>query len=147
MDSIPNKIPHVGVGVLIEKDGKVLLMKRINSHGAGTWSSPGGHLEYRETPEDCAVREVMEETNVTVGNLRFRGITNDLFEVEEKHYITIWMQADYLSGEAVIHAENELTEVGWFPWGNLPHPLFLPLRNLLAGNCYLSDLSKLPNRD
>ena len=54
--------PQVGVGVLITKDDLVLLMKRQNSHGDGTWAPPGGHLEYGETPEECAMRETQEET-------------------------------------------------------------------------------------
>lgn len=46
--------PQVGVGVLILRDGKVLLGRRKGSHGAGCWSAPGGHLEFGEVVEDCA---------------------------------------------------------------------------------------------
>ena len=38
--------PRVGIGVMIFKDGKVLLGKRKASHGEGEWASPGGHLDY-----------------------------------------------------------------------------------------------------
>jgi len=131
-----NNFPKVGVGVIIEVDGKVLLIKRSNVHGAGTWSTPGGHLEFGETPEDCAARETEEETNVKIQNVRFRGITNDIFEPEGKHYITIWMGGDYLSGEPRVNAADELREVGWFSWDDLPGQLFLPLVNLLAGKGY-----------
>ncbi len=48
--------PKIGVGVLIIRDGKLLLGRRKGSHGAATWSAPGGHLEYGETPEACARR-------------------------------------------------------------------------------------------
>ncbi len=44
-----NKRPKVGLGVLIFKDGKVLLGKRKGAHGEGTWCPPGGHLEFGET--------------------------------------------------------------------------------------------------
>jgi 8-oxo-dGTP diphosphatase len=60
--------PKVGVGVFIIKDKKILMGKRINSHGEGTWSLPGGHLEFFETFEDCAKREVMEETGLKISN-------------------------------------------------------------------------------
>ena len=48
--------PKVGVGVMVLKDGKVLLTRRKGSHGAGEYSFPGGHLEYMESFEDCARR-------------------------------------------------------------------------------------------
>ncbi len=59
-----NNIPLVGVGVIVIRNGGILLGKRIGSHGAGTWALPGGHLEYAERIEDCAAREVLEETGL-----------------------------------------------------------------------------------
>jgi len=77
------KRPTVGIGVCIIKDGKVLLGKRINSHGEGSWSFPGGHLEMYETWENCAKREVLEETDLKIKNTRFAGVTNDIFLTKE----------------------------------------------------------------
>src|SRR5215469_6073810 len=94
--------PSVGVAVIIRNGDRILLMKRQNSHGAGTWAVPGGHLEYGEAPEECAIREVEEEVGVSIINPTFRTITNDIFEEEGKHYITIWMEGTYVSGEARI---------------------------------------------
>ena len=128
--------PRIGVGVIIIRDDHVLLLKRRNVHGADTWSTPGGHLEFGETPEACAIREAYEETGVTIGEVRFRAITNDIFETEGKHYITIWMEGQYVAGEARVNAAYEMSEVGWFSWDALPQPLFLSLRNLLSGRCY-----------
>ncbi|GHO93030.1 NUDIX domain-containing protein [Reticulibacter mediterranei] len=125
--------PMVGVGVIVTRDDYVLLMKRHGSHGSGTWSMPGGHLEFGESPQECAIRETFEETGITIDNVVFRSITNDVFEKEEKHYITIWVEGAYVSGEAIINSAYEMTEVGWFSWGSLPVPLFLPFRNLLEG--------------
>jgi 8-oxo-dGTP diphosphatase len=94
---------------------------------------PGGHLEFGESPQECAIRETFEETGITIADATFRAITNDVFEQEEKHYITIWMEGRYISGDAIVNATYEMTEVGWFPWDALPAPLFLPFRNLLEG--------------
>ena len=83
--------PKVGIGVFVFKDGKILLGKRRNAHGEGSWSLPGGHLEFNEELEDCAQREVMEEAGIKIKNIRLSTITNDKFEKEGKHYITIFM--------------------------------------------------------
>jgi 8-oxo-dGTP diphosphatase len=133
MQSKTVNTPRVGVGVIIERNGQVLLIKRTNVHGAGTWSTPGGHLEYGESPEECAIREVNEETGLNIGDVRFKGITNDLFEVSEKHYITIWMEGSYLAGEPIVSVSREASDVGWFSWDTLPKPLFLPLQNFMEG--------------
>ncbi len=124
--------PSVGVGVIIRNGDQVLLLKRQNSHGAGTWSPPGGHLEYGESPQECAVREAEEEVGVQITDLTFCTITNDIFVEEGKHYVTIWMEGKYVSGEARVNSAREMSAVGWFSWHALPTPLFLPLEHLLA---------------
>ena len=69
--------PRVGIGVLIFKEQKILLGKRIMSHGSGTWSPPGGHLEFRESFEECAIREVNEETGLTIITPEFLAVFCD----------------------------------------------------------------------
>ena len=130
--------PAVGVGIIIRKGDQVLMVRRARVHGAGDWSTPGGHLEFGEAPEVCAAREALEETGVVVGNIRFKAVTNDVFETEERHYITLWMEGTYISGNPEVN-EDELTELGWFSWDALPQPMFLPLRNLLNGKRYPVD--------
>ena len=127
--------PQVGTAILITKDNKILLMKRKGSHSPGTWSTPGGHLDFGETPEDCAAREAKEEVGVDVVDIRFRSVTNDLFEASGRHYITVWMEGKPL-GEPFIASKREVEEIGWFPWDALPQPLFLPLENLVNKNSY-----------
>jgi 8-oxo-dGTP diphosphatase len=122
---------EAGIGVIVKKDGKVLLGKRLNSHGAGTWSFPGGHLEVNETWEECAEREVLEEANIKISNLKFADVTNDIFIEEKKHYITIFMVSDYNSGTLRINEPDKCEEWAWFRWNDLPESLFLPIQNLL----------------
>lgn len=128
--------PRVGVGVVIRRDDEVLLIRRKSVHGSGSWSTPGGHLDLGENLEDCAAREAVEETGVEVENVRFRAITNDVFADEERHYLTVWMEADYRSGEPGLNAAYEMSDVAWFSWDRLPDPLFLPFENLLGGHGY-----------
>jgi len=130
------KMIGVGVGIIIRKGSQVLLLRRRHVHGEGSWSTPGGHLDYQETPEECAVREAKEETGLDIQNPAFVAVTNDVFSVEDKHYITLWMAADYMTGEPVLAAPYESDAIGWFTWDNLPQPLFLPLQHLLDGKSY-----------
>lgn len=127
--------PQVGTAMILTKENKVLLMKRKGPHGHGTWSTPGGHLDFGETLEGCAAREAKEEVGVDVVDIRFRAVTNDLFEAEGQHYITVWMEGTPV-GEPFLAAEREVQEVGWFAWDALPQPLFLPLENLMKENSY-----------
>ena len=57
---------RVGVAVIVRRKGHVLMGLRKGSHGAGTWSFPGGHLETGETVTMCAARELLEETGVKI---------------------------------------------------------------------------------
>ncbi len=124
--------PKIGVGVFVIKDGKILMHKRKNAHGDGTWSLPGGHLEWNETVEECAKREVLEESGIEIKNLRHAGFTSgDFFPKEGKHYVTLYIVADYDSGEVRDMEPDKSEKWSWFEWGSIPKPLFLPMENFL----------------
>ena len=128
--------PGVGVSVIIVKEQKVLLGQRKTALGTNTWAFPGGHLEYGEKIEECACREVLEETGLQIKNLRIVNFTNDLFQKEHKHYVTIFVLADYAGGvpQQLEPEKSGLWE--WFAWEQMPHPLFLPIENLLQKNYF-----------
>jgi len=126
-----SKNPQIGVGAIVIKNNKILLGKRKKSHGVGGWQFPGGHLEFGETIEDCAKREVLEETGLSITNIRLGPYTNDIFSLEEKHYVTLYVIANYQSGELTICEPEKCEQWDWFEWNNLPQPLFLPIENLL----------------
>lgn len=121
--------PRVGVGVLIfNENNQLLLGKRLQSHGAMTWAPPGGHIEFGESFADCAIREVLEETNLHIREPKIFTITNDLFEPEQKHYISIFMKAT-LSGnpQAETMEPHKTQKWQWFNLSQLPDNLFLSL--------------------
>lgn len=86
--------PKVGVGVMIFKDGKILLGKRVGAHGSGEYALPGGHLEHLESIVACARREVLEETGLEIENVRFSQLTN-LVGYAPKHYVDIGLITDW----------------------------------------------------
>jgi len=126
-----NKEVRVGVAAVILREGHILLGERIGSHGANTWATPGGHLELGESIEECAERETLEETGLTVGSFKKLAFTNDVFEKEGKHYVTLFVVASCLTGEPQVTEPNKCKQWQWFELDKLPEPLFLPLTNLL----------------
>jgi 8-oxo-dGTP diphosphatase len=125
--------PKVGVAAIIWRDGKAIFYKRRGSHGAETWSVPGGHLEQGESWEACAARETLEEVGVKIKNVRFLAATNDIFEAEGKHYISIWMEADWDANEPVSMEPDKVIDIQWRSLNDLPSPLFEPCwQNLRA---------------
>ncbi len=125
--------PMVGIGVLVVRGKKALFLKRKSPYGKGTWCYPGGHLEFGETIFDAGIREVKEETGLKVNNPRFLCVTNDISK--SRHYITIFMKADYVSGNAEIIEKDKFSNIGWFDINKPPKPLFIPTRDMLDNKC------------
>lgn len=120
----------VGVGVILIREGRVLLGERQGSHGAGTWALPGGHLELGESIESCARREVLEETGIAVHGVTHLAFTNDIFAEAGGHYVTLFVLAEGWRGEPAVMEPEKCKGWAWFDWNDLPEPVFLPLRNL-----------------
>jgi 8-oxo-dGTP diphosphatase len=112
----------IGVGILIWKDGKTLLALRKRSHGADTFQSPGGHLEYMESFEECAKREVMEECGLEIQNIRFLCVANAR-EFSPKHYIHIGLTADWIGGESETLEPEKTGAWDWYSPDTLPDPI------------------------
>lgn len=108
---------------MVMKDGKVLLGRRKGSHGAGEYSWPGGHMEYMESFEQCAKREVMEEAGIEIENVRFLRLMN-LKVYAPKHYVDIGLIADWKSGEPQVCEPDKMEDWAWHDMGQLPEPLF-----------------------
>ena len=129
---IKNKKVGVGFGVFLKKGNKILLGKRhidpkkadSELHGEGTWTMPGGKLEYGETFEEGAAREVFEETGITLKKVKVICINND--KNEYAHFVTIGLFSEDFRGEPKVMEPDEITEWRWFDLNNLLSPLYFP---------------------
>src|SRR4051812_23922468 len=122
--------PLIGVGAIVQREGRILMVRRADAHGAGSWSTPGGYLDLGEAPEICAARETQEETGVEAINFQLFAVTNDIFG-ENRHFVTLWLTGMWRAGEAHVQAADEVSAVGWYPWNSMPHPRFLSFENLV----------------
>ena len=109
--------------------------RRKGKLGGGDWALPGGHLEFGESFEECASREVLEETGIRLERApTFAYAINTVFPDSAAHYVTIFMRADVPVDTTPQLLEPEKCE-GW-EWcaaDAVPRPTFLPLAKLLDG--------------
>ncbi len=124
------KQPVVGVGVLVIKDKKfALLGKRLSHPGYGDYEFPGGFLDHLESFEECARREVFEETGVKIKNIRFLRLIS-IKDYSPMHFVDVGLVAEWASGEP---SDMETLAKGWrwYNMDNLPQPLFIKKLNLV----------------
>lgn len=98
----------------IEKDDKYLMLhrvKKVNDENHDKWIGVGGKFEVGESPEECLLREVKEETGLTLTEYRFRGIVTFVSDIWENEYMHLFTAAKY-EGELTECDEGELV---WVP--------------------------------
>lgn len=123
--------PRVGVGVMIRRGDRILLGRRRNSHGDGSYSWCGGHLEAGESFEACAIRETQEECGLVIRRLRFLCLHNIV--AYGKHYVDIQFVAEEIDpGEPQLLEPDKIAGWGWHALDALPQPLFKPVELALA---------------
>lgn len=87
----------------IEKDGKYLMLHRVKKNqdvNAGKWIGVGGHFERDESPDECLIREVREETGLKLTHYTFHGIITFVNSICETEYMCLYT-ADGFTGELI----------------------------------------------
>lgn len=125
----PSMKPHdvgVAVAVAVCRNDEVLLLQRQGAAGVGTWGTPGGGLEFGEDPKEAIIRELKEETGLTVlaEHIVELGYTNDTHHDRPLQYITLRFATRTFSGEPRNMEPEKCSDMGWFSIKNLPAPMF-----------------------
>lgn len=118
--------PLIGIAVLVMKQGQLLLGKRRGAHGDGEYAVPGGHLEHLESFQTCAAREVLEETGLLIGPVRFLRVQNAT-QYAPKHYVDLAFVTEWRGGEPEVREPDKVDRWDWYPIDDLPSPLFAML--------------------
>lgn len=137
--------PKVAVAVFILKERKLMMGRRRNCVGNSYFSVPSGHLEFGESFEECAAREVKEETGLEIVKTEVLRVTNCIFSDKEKleHYVVVFVRSFLADPNAITqNIEPEKCDGwGWYDFDSLPKPLLGPLvKALQDGGNPFSDI-------
>jgi 8-oxo-dGTP diphosphatase len=103
--------------IILVENGKILLVKRGREPFKGEWAVPGGRIEDNETAEECAIREMKEETGVDVEIIRLTGIYSDP-KRDPRGIIVAAFLVRRVGGE--VKAGDDADEAKWFELHSLP---------------------------
>ena len=132
MEPVAKKKVGAGFGVIIQRDGKILLGMRHPDpdkadsafRSSGEWTLPGGELEFGESLEEGAIREVLEETGIILKNPSVFAVSN--CKNEHAHFVTVCLTSSESEGKARVTEPDEIVEWQWFALDELPAPLYFP---------------------
>ncbi|MGH9766389.1 MAG: nucleotide triphosphate diphosphatase NUDT15 [Blastocatellia bacterium] len=125
--------PRIGMGVLVMRRGRVLLGRRRGSHGEGYYAAPGGHIEFGESFEQAARREVREETGLEITDLRLLSVGNYIFNRDdgERHYIDLDFVCEASAGDPQLMEPEKCDGWDWYDLDDLPQPLLIVTRRMI----------------
>lgn len=125
------RVPGVGCGAAIVRDGRILLIKRLRPPEAGCWSLPGGKVDFLERVADAIVREIQEEIGVAVALERPLGVV-ELVGLDDQHWVSPIYLARLVAGEPRLCEPTKHADVAWFPLDRPPAPLSAAACDALA---------------
>ncbi|MBX4969956.1 NUDIX domain-containing protein [Rhizobium binae] len=124
--------PGLGVGLVILRDDRILLYKRVNPPEAGYWNIVGGKVDHMEPAEEAARREAEEETGLKIGRIEQIGVTEQIIDADRQHWMSILYLARDIEGEPQLTEPDKLSDFGWFALTDLPMPLSAFTRAAIA---------------
>jgi len=127
--------PRIGVGVIILRGKEVLLGLRKGPRSPGYYGLPGGYLENHESFEECAKREVLEETGLR--DLGFQPIYLIGGSTDSSNYADIIFYAKLKNNEPTVKERDRVEKWEWFNIFALPSPLYKPTE--LALHRFITD--------
>lgn len=121
--------PKVAAAVLIEQDGRVLLVRRNNEPFRGLWTLPAGFVNGGEDPAEAAARECLEETGLSVHVTRVLDIISGREHNRGADFVIVYL-AEVISGELV--PADDADAADWFARNDLPPLAFKATQKILA---------------
>lgn len=131
---------RIVVYILVTRGSQILMGKRKGAFGQGEWCMPAGHLEFNESFEGCAARELLEETGLTASQFNLVALRNQhpytsaVNGPTERHYVILGFQATDWAGTPTLTEPDRCEGWEWVELERLPEPLFEPARMVLE--CY-----------
>jgi ADP-ribose pyrophosphatase YjhB (NUDIX family) len=110
-------------GALVIRDGRALLGRRAIEPARGRWDIPGGFLNPWEHPADAAVRELQEETGLSIRLVRILSVVMDTYQ-DRDYTLNIYYLAEVVGGAEA--PADDLAELRWFAPAELPLDLAFP---------------------
>ena len=120
--------PRVGCGVVVIRDGKLLLLKRVRPPEADHWGLPGGKVDWLEPAAVSAARELLEETGIMAGQMTLLTAADYIDETAGEHWLCPIYLAPQAAGEARRAEPHKHSDLGWFDPVDPPEPLTVTAR-------------------
>ncbi len=121
--------PKVAAAILIEQDGRVLLVRRTNEPFRGLWTLPAGFVDAGEDPKEAAERECLEETGLIVHATRVLNVISGREHPRGADFVVVY-RGEVQSGE--LQAGDDADQAGWFPLEALPELAFRATKAVLG---------------
>ncbi|HEV7370658.1 NUDIX domain-containing protein [Arenibaculum sp.] len=124
MEMVELREARVGVGAFVlDGEKRLLLVKRRRDPEAGHWGLPGGKVEFLETVEAAAIREIKEELGLDIHLDRLLCVVNQISATEGVHWVAPVFLSTLAHGCAANRDPAAIEAVGWFDLTRLPTPL------------------------